>query len=118
MTLNHIHLGTKNLKAIQTFYEVYFGFKKMFDHGEGVFLINSSKFLIAIDPVETLPVFPDWYHLGFCLDTEAEVLKIYEKMKYSNENIVKDLKVSPNEYAVFFVKDPDGNKIEVRWSNE
>ena len=118
MTLNHIHLGTKNLKTIQNFYEKYFEFKKKFDHGKGVFLVNPSNFLIVIDPVEILPEFPEWYHLGFCLDTESEVLKIYEKMKSNGETITRDLKISPNEFASFFAKDPDGNKIEVSWHNE
>ena len=118
MTLNHIHLGTRDLKAIQAFYEKYFGFKKKYDHGEGVFLVDSSNFLIAIDPVETLPVLPDWYHLGFCLEGEDVVLNLYEKMKSANEPIVRDMKRSPNEFASFYVKDPDGNKIEVSWHNE
>jgi catechol 2,3-dioxygenase-like lactoylglutathione lyase family enzyme len=118
MNLNHVHLGTKNLKQSQSFYEKYFGFRKKFDHGEGVFLVNSSHFLIAIDPVEVLPTFPEWYHLGFCLDSETKVLEIYEKMKIAGENIVREMKRSSNEYASFFVKDPDGNKIEVSWHNE
>ncbi len=118
MTLNHVHFGTKNLTAFQTFYEKYFGFRKKFDHGEGVFLVNDSNFLIAVDPVETLPKFPAWYHLGFCLDQESMALDIYEKMKAAGENIVRDLKYSPGQYASFFVNDPDGNKIEVSWHNE
>ncbi len=118
MTLNHVHLGTKNIHAIRKFYETYFGFSKKFDHGEGVFLVDKKGFLIAIDPVNELPKFPEWYHLGFCLDSAKEVFEIYEKMKANNENIVRDMLTSENEFASFFVKDPDGNKIEVSWHNE
>lgn len=118
MTLNHIHLGTKNLPAVQNFYETYFGFAKKFDHGAGVFLTDKKGFLIAIDPVDQLPTLPDWYHLGFCLDSLCEVLGIYEKMKAGRENIVRDLKSEENEFASFFVKDPDGNTIEVSWHRE
>lgn len=118
MTLNHVHLGTKNLEAIRKFYETYFGFSKKFDHGEGVFLENQKGFMIAIDPVKEIPNFPEWYHLGFCLESSAKVFEIYEKMKVNRENIVRELMTSDNEFASFFVKDPDGNKIEVSWHNE
>lgn len=118
MTLNHVHLGTKDLSAIQGFYGTYFGFQKLYDHGDGVFLKDATGFLLAIDPVAELPVFPDWYHLGFCRSSEAEVLLIYELMKRNGENIVRDLRQSKGAFASFFVKDPDGNRIEVSWHAE
>lgn len=118
MTLNHIHLGTKDLKKIQNFYESYFGFKKKFDHGEGVFLVDAKGFLIAIDPVAELPQFPDWYHLGYCLNSSADVLSMYNKMKDGNVFIARELKYVENEFASFFVKDPDGNRLEISWHNE
>jgi catechol-2,3-dioxygenase len=115
MTLNHVHLGTKNLNEIQRFYKTNFGFVKKSDHGSGVFLTNEKGFLIAIDLVDELPTLPEWYHLGFCLESAQEVFALYEKMKDGNENIVRDMKAAENEFASFFVKDPDGNKIEVSW---
>lgn len=118
MNLNHVHLGTKNLPAFIDFYSYYFGFTKKFDHGEGAFLTNPSGFLIAVDPVAALPEWPDWFHLGFCLDHEAEVLSVYEKMKGGNVNIVRDLRAEPGAYASFFIKDPDGNRLEISWHDE
>lgn len=115
MNLNHVHFGTKDVKALQDFYWKYFDFEKKSDHGKGVFLRNSSGFLIAIDPVAELPRFPDWYHLGFCLDTEAEVFALYSKMKVGKVDIVRDMKAEPGSYASFFVRDPDGNKLEISW---
>ena len=81
MTLNHIHIGTKDLKKSVEFYSNLFGFKKKFDHEPGIFLDNEAGFLIAIDPVDEIPVFPSWFHIGFCLNTESEVQKIYQKVK-------------------------------------
>lgn len=118
MTLNHIHFGTKNLDKIQNFYEKYFGFARKSEHGNGVFLTDKKGFLIAIDLVAELPILPDWYHLGFCLDSAFDVLKIYDEMTSNSENIVRPLRARENEFASFFVKDPDGNKIEVSWHNE
>ncbi len=118
MNLNHVHLGTKNLKAFQEFYKYHFVFEKKFDHGDGAFLTNKSGFLIAVDPVESLPELPDWYHLGFCLETETEVFSIYDKMKATGANIVRDMKSETGVFASFFVKDPDGNKLEISWHAE
>ena len=118
MTINHVHFGTKNLAEIQRFYAQYFSFKKKFDHGDGVFLQDERGFLIAIDPVDELPSFPAWYHLGFCLPNEAQVFEIYEAMKKNGENIVREMQGSRGQFASFFVKDPDGNKLEVSWHNE
>ena len=118
MTLNHVHLGTKDLKRSVEFYSQLFGFKKKFDHDPGVFLENSAGFLIAIDPVDELPVFPSWYHLGFCLGSEQETLDMYAKCKSLGVTIVRDLMLKENQFASFFIFDPDKNKIEVSWHNE
>ena len=118
MTLNHVHMGTKDLEIFQEFYKRYFGFEKKFDHGAGAFLTNDAGFLIAVDPVEALPVLPDWYHLGFCLQSSDEVFAIYEKMKADGANIVREMRAEKGDFASFFVKDPDGNKLEISWHNE
>jgi catechol-2,3-dioxygenase len=107
MNLNHVHLGTKNLKVFEAFYNHYFGFKRKSEHGSGAFLTNDSGFLIAVDPIENLPALPDWYHLGFCLEKEKEVLNIYEKMKTGGANIVRELRAETGVFASFFVKDPE-----------
>lgn len=83
-----------------------------------MFLTDKMGFLIAIDPVEVLPELPEWYHLGFCLDNSKEVFAIYEGMRANGENIIRDMKAVENEFASFYVKDPDGNNIEVSWHNE
>lgn len=118
MTLNHVHLGTKNLMSFQDFYGRYFGFQKKFEPGDGAFLTNSSGFLIAVDPVDSLPQLPDWYHLGFCVQTEGEVFAIYNQMKADGANIVRTMRAEKGSYASFFVTDPDGNKLEVSWHDE
>lgn len=116
MTINHLHIGTKNLARSVDFYTEHFGFKKKFDHPPGIFLeCSEGKFLLAIDPVETLPELPNWYHYGFCLDSENQVLEIYNKMKAKDAHIVRSLMHEENQFASFFVNDPDGNRIEVSW---
>lgn len=118
MTLNHIHIGTKDLKKSQQFYASVFSFRKKFDHDPGIFMENDAGFLIAIDPVEEVPVFPSWYHLGFCLPSEQEALKMYDKCKNLKTKIVRDMMHKEGQFASFFITDPDGYKIEVSWHNE
>lgn len=118
MTLNHVHLGTKNLAKSVDFYSTLFSFKKKFDHGDGIFIENSEGFLIAIDPVTDLPALPSWFHFGFCLKSEQEVLTMYEKCRALNVQIAREMMHEPNQYASFYTQDPDGYKIEISWHNE
>jgi len=118
MTINHVHLGTRDLKKTVEFYSSIFGFKKKFDHPPGIFLEDEAGFLIAIDPVDELPKFPSWYHLGFCLASEEEVLDLHEKCKAGGVNIVRELMREKDQFASFFILDPDGNKLEISWHND
>lgn len=96
MTLNHIHIGTKDVKKSVEFYSNLFGFKKKFDHDPGLFIDNEAGFLIAIDPVDEIPVFPSWFHIGFCLNSESEVQKIYQKAKEMKVKIARDMMAEKN----------------------
>jgi catechol 2,3-dioxygenase-like lactoylglutathione lyase family enzyme len=119
MTINHLHIGTKDLNKSVDFYVRHFGFKKKFDHAPGIFLeCKEGKFLLAIDPVERLPEMPKWFHYGFCLSSEDQVLKMHEKMKSEGAEVVRELMHEKDGFASFFVNDPDGNRIEVSWHNE
>lgn len=118
MNLNHIHIGTKDLKSSVEFYSSVFGFKKKFDHDPGIFLDNEAGFLLAIDPVDEVPQLPSWLHIGFCLDTEAEVQRLYQKVKQDNIRIARDMMAEPGQFASFYIYDPDGYKIEVSWHND
>lgn len=44
MTLNHVHLGTRDIKKSVEFYSSIFGFRKKFDHGQGNFLVTTEGF--------------------------------------------------------------------------
>ena len=118
MTMNHVHLGSKDLKQSQQFYERFFGFKKKFDHGAGVFLEDSKGFLLAIDPVENEQEFPSWFHLGFCVENKETVKSIYESMKSTGVSFAKDYQEYGDDAAAFYAHDPDGVKIEVSWHND
>jgi catechol 2,3-dioxygenase-like lactoylglutathione lyase family enzyme len=118
LTMNHIHIGTKDLGASREFYESFFGFKKKFDHGDGVFLVDDSNFLLAIDLVKDLPTLPDWFHLGFCLNNKGSVKSIYDKMHSKGIKFAKEYQEYGDDAAAFYVFDPDGYMIEVSWHRD
>jgi catechol 2,3-dioxygenase-like lactoylglutathione lyase family enzyme len=115
MTLNHVHLAATDVAATRAFYEQYFGFRKERDHGDGVFLRDSAGFLIALDPAPAHAEFPPWFHLGFCLDSEAEVLALHRSALEAGTTIVRGLVAEPGRYAAFHLADPDHRRIEVSW---
>lgn len=116
--MNHVHIGTKNLGRSREFYESFFGFRKKFDHGDGVFLEDDSGFLIAIDPVDSIPEFPSWFHLGFCLNDKTAVKAIYDKMDATGIRFAKQYQEYGEDAAAFYALDPDGYKIEVSWHKD
>lgn len=118
MNLNHIHIGTKDIKTSVAFYTVVLGFRMKFEHDPGVFLDNESGFLIAIDPVDEVPQFPDWFPFGFCVKSETEVFDIYRIVKAKKIRIARDMMSEKDRFASFYMHDPDGYKIEVSWHNE
>lgn len=60
--INHIHIGTKDLKKVVDFHSSIFGFKKKFDYDPGIFLDNEAGFLIVIDLVDEVPLVWPRFH--------------------------------------------------------
>ena len=115
MTINHVHLAATDLAKTQAFYEHCFGFRVERAHGKGVFLRDPAGFLIALDPSDEPGEFPPWFHLGFCLDSAEQVRALHTKAIDAGARIVRTLLDEPNEYASFYVADPDGCRVEVSW---
>jgi len=81
MDLNHIHFRVKDINTSKNFYEKYFEFKENVWHGEILFLRNSYGFDLALSPAGNQENFPEWFHIGFRLDSSREVVDLYMKMK-------------------------------------
>jgi hypothetical protein len=79
-----------------------------------MFLWNDGGFMIAVNPLTENAVFPSWFHVGFRLETAAEVKEKYRVMKAADCPIDKDL--SEFEDFVFFrARDPGGYIVEIFW---
>jgi catechol 2,3-dioxygenase-like lactoylglutathione lyase family enzyme len=115
MNLNHVHLAGPEVRALRSFYETWFGFRMLAEHGDGMFLVNDAGFLLAIDPIPAPAVFPAWFHLGFCLGDPGTVVDLHDRMRSAGVRIVRDLLREEGAYASYYCADPAGTKIEVSW---
>lgn len=114
MDLNHIQLNTKNVSAAAEFYRRYFGFTVQEKHGEGLFLWNKHGFMMAVNPLPENPVFPDWFHIGFRLESAAEVKATYDRFIKDKIPIHAALK-EHDDFVFFRCTDTTGYVLEVFW---
>lgn len=82
------------------------------------FFDNESGFLLAIDSVVEVSAFLGWFHMGFCLATEAEVCKVDKQSLELNIEFARGMMAQKNEFASIYIFDLDGYKIEVSWHND
>lgn len=75
---------------------------------------KGSWLTIAQSRKEDLPL-PAWFHFGFCLSSKEEVRNLFEKMKQDSLKFPRELTAFGDEALTYYVLDPAGNKIEVRW---
>jgi len=115
MEMNHVHLAGPDVEALVGFYEEWFGFRKLADHGEGAFLRDDKGFLLAFGPLDGPPDYPGWFHIGFRLDDAQAVRDLHARMERAGVPIHRDLVESEGEAAAFYCQDPAGTKIEVSW---
>ena len=118
MTLNHIHICSQNLGRSKEFYESFFEFQLKQEHGDGLFMEDGRGFLLAIDPVQESFEMPSWFHIGYCLSNKDQVRSLYEKMRGSGIEFLKEYVEYGDDAAAFYVQDPDGIKIEVSWHRD
>ena len=114
MDLNHIQLNTKDVKKTVDYYGKYFGFTLQKQHGDGYFLWNQAGFMMAVNPLAENPVFPDWFHIGFRLESPARVRDMYEKLRTDECPIKAELQ-EHEDFVFFRATDPTGYIVEIFW---
>lgn len=120
MKLNHLHINVPDVAIARDFYERFFGFSLLFEHGPGVFLQDDVGFQLALDPLEEGQKvdFPSWYHFGFCLDSKKEVKELYEKMKSFGVEFVREYREFDDVAANFYCWAPGPYQMEVTWNKD
>jgi len=62
--------------------------------------------------------FPDWYHLGFCVESATEVQSIFLKMKTAGIEFSREYKEFGDTAANFYCWAPGPYKLEVSWNKD
>lgn len=119
MKLDHINLTVSNVIEASNFLKKHFGYKDFFEdnnagmaalQGEGEIYINLMKGSKA--------TYPKYFHIGFDMETEANVNAVYERLKADG------MEIDPPEHVpwgswTFHFECPDSDfTIEVACSSE
>ena len=116
MKLNHVDLQVSDVTRAREFFETHFGFRCLFQRREELALLEDEAGLsLGVSNLfkSPAPVYPPDFHIGFILETEADVRAHYERLKGAGVPIKAELaRGGPNIY--FMCVGPDSIAVEVR----
>jgi lactoylglutathione lyase len=112
MKVNHLHLMVPDVPAASTFFESYFELRKAGGNAGLTVLLDESGFVLTLMKMgaKSSTTYPQNFHVGFFLDSEAKVDALNERMRADG------LDVAPprREHAYsFYVNAPGGFMVEV-----
>ena len=94
MRLNHLDLPVSDTVATKAFFEQHFGFENLFERDDGlVVMLDDEDFALTLSPVPTNAPseFPSGFHVGFNLQSEAEVRRKYQALSEAGVVIARPL---------------------------
>ncbi len=116
MRLNHVDLQVSDVDAAREFFEDLFDFRCVFQRRrELAMLEDEDGFSLGVSNLfkSDPPHYPSDFHIGFVLDTEAEVRAQYERLHEAGVEMKAELAFGgPNVY--FMCIGPDAIQVEVR----
>lgn len=116
MKLNHINLTVTDVQAASNFLVKYFGMRSMGGNAGMGFLTDDDHewgFVLTLMKTNdrTQGKYPGTFHIGFFIDSEETVDKIYHRLKEDGFDVPAPER---NEHAYgFYVKAPGGFTIEL-----
>lgn len=117
-TLNHLHLGVRDLDASQAFYEAHFGFELAFVGGDGTrgdrFLRNERGDLLVLEYDNEPKSLPHWFHIGFEVATRDAIKSVGSYFEGVAIPPLED-PLLLERYASVTIQDPDGYHIQIYW---
>jgi len=118
--LRHLALNVKDLQVSQKFYEQVFNMKVVWQPDPKNVYLSSGTDNLALHqiPDENLAAFPDQTgqfldHLGFLINSQANVDAIFQQAQADGVPIVKPFKQHRDGSYSFYLADPDGNVAQV-----
>lgn len=81
MKLDHVNLTVSNVKEASAFLKEHFGYKDFFDdNNAGMATLTDGSALHLNLMKGSKDTYPEYFHIGFDLDTEANVNAFYERL--------------------------------------
>ncbi len=114
MNINHLHLKVASVERAAAFYERCFGLRRYVSHGEILFMRDEAGMDLALAPSAEAATPPPWFHLGFRLDSSAEVEALHERLEAAGVAIRCPLTLE-EDFTFFRCADPDGYELEIYW---
>ncbi|WP_447969990.1 VOC family protein [Nitrospira sp. M1] len=118
--LRHLALNVKDVQMSKTFYEQVFEMNVVWQPDPDNVYLSSGTDNLALHqiPTENLPAFSNkdgqfLDHLGFFIDSPANVDAMFQRVQTEGVPIVKPLKQHRDGSYSFYLADPDGNVIQV-----
>ncbi len=119
MKLDHINLTVGNVVEASTFLKKHFDYKDIFDdNNAGMAALSDGSAIHILLMKGSSGTYPKYFHIGFDMGTEENVMTMYERLK--NDSV----EIDPPEYTAwgsytFNFKCPGGDfTIEVACASE
>lgn len=112
MKLNHLNLTVTDVRAASAFLEKYFGLRSMGGNAGMMFLSDDDGFVLTMMKAGrgTDVRYPGNFHIGFFIESEAQVDEINRRLKEDGYNVP-----APERHHAygFYVEAPGGFTVEL-----
>ena len=93
MKLDHVNLTVSDVVKASTFFKKYFGYRDMFeDNNAGMATLEDGSDMHINLMKGSSAGYPAYFHIGFDLETEANVNAFHEKL------VADGMKINPPEH--------------------
>jgi catechol 2,3-dioxygenase-like lactoylglutathione lyase family enzyme len=114
MKLNHLNIPVSDVASTQAFFETFFGLQCKEKKGDVLSILTDDAgfvFILSHFQKDVTPVYPRDFHVGFIVDTEAEVEEMHRRMQSAGLD-VPPMKHAHGSYG-FYVSAPGNITVEV-----
>lgn len=115
MKLNHLDLQVTDVQATARFFEAYFGFEQRTSRTSPAIAVLDGRGFVLVLQRRTPddPPYPERFHVGFLVESEAEVLVFHERARREGLEISD---VDRNNRGVLtYCRGPGRLLVEVSW---
>jgi catechol 2,3-dioxygenase-like lactoylglutathione lyase family enzyme len=119
MHCKHLNLATSDVAGLTSFFEQFFGFKRLITRGRDAFILmsNQDDFVLTLmkakqhDPA----AYPESFHVGFYVGTPDVVQAKHDELSEAGlaPGKIQDLSRGGNRVTTFYCTAPGGIVVEI-----